>query len=402
MRREALDEISAWITQSGLSGAPEIDLLNGFCDRCLQAGLDLSTSVAIVDTLHPIWEGRAFFWRSDGLEDEPVSEYASTKEGERAEMWQRTSFYYMLTSGESEVRRRIGFGDPLDFYSLDDLLAAGHTDCFALVQRFASDGVIGEMDSIYSHWVTKNVNGFSDEDCAALRHLVPFLALALKAASLSRIASTLVDVYLGQDAGQRVLSGRISRGATERINAVLWFSDLCGFTTIADSAASDEIIHLLDDYAEAVIASVHENGGSVLKLIGDGILAIFKTESNPTAGLSALQAEAAMRRRLAEVNTRRSAEGRPTTGLRLGLHLGDVFYGNIGSDERLDFTVVGPAVNEVSRIVSMGRTVERDFIASAEFVAALPESERSRLTSLGQYPLRGVSRPRELFTLASA
>lgn len=109
-----------------------------------------------------------------------------------------------------------------------------------------------------------------------------------------------------------------------------------------------------------------------------------------------------MRQRLAEINTRRSAEGRPTTSLRLGLHIGDVFYGNIGSNERLDFTVVGPAVNEVSRIVSMGRTVERDFIASAEFVAALPESERSRLASLGSYPLRGVSRPRELFTLASA
>jgi len=373
MRREALDEISHWIAQSGLSGVAEIDLLNGFSAHCLRAGLDLSASVAVVDTLHPTWEGRAFIWRADGSESETVLEYGSTRSGQTAENWHRSAFYHLLQTGGNEIRRRIGFGDPTDFYTLDDFQASGHTDYLALIQRFAADGVIGELDCIYSHWLTKHPSGFTDEDCAALRHLVPLLALALKAASLSRIAGTIVDVYLGQDAGQRVLRGRISRGATERINAVLWFSDLCGFTTIADSASADEIIPLLDDYAEAVISSVHENGGSVLKLIGDGILAIFKTETNPTAGLSALQAEAAMRQRLAEINLRRSSKGRPTTGLRLGLHLGDVFYGNIGSDQRLDFTVVGPAVNEVSRLISLGRTAHR-----------------------------GVSRPRELFTLTSA
>src|SRR5437762_1444618 len=120
---------------------------------------------------------------------------------------------------------------------------------------FASDGVIGEMDCFYSHWITRADEGFRELDLAALRRLVPCLGLAIKCASLARIAGTLVGVYLGRDAGQRVLGGRISRGVTDRINTVLWFSDLRGFTRITDTAAPDEIIPLLNDYAEAVITS---------------------------------------------------------------------------------------------------------------------------------------------------
>jgi len=394
-----LDDILGWVTQSGLKGFSETQLLDGFCERCRERGLNLSLGVAIIDTLHPIWEGRAFFWPGDWREGEPVSEYGNSSVGEHAERWQRSAFHYLLTSGEDELRRRIGLGDPTDFYMLDELQAEGHSDCIALIHRFASDGVIGEMDCIYSYWATRNAAGFSEEDCAALRRLVPALALALKSASLARIAGTLVDVYLGKDAGQRVLSGRISRGATEQINAVLWFSDLRGFTAIADSVKPDQILPLLNDYAEAVISAVHGAGGSVMKLIGDGILAIFKTDHMPEPALAALQAEAAMRENLARLDARRLAEGQPVTTVRLALHIGEVFYGNIGSDERLDFTVVGPAVNEASRIVSVAGTLSHDLLASAEFVAAVPADARFRLLSVGHFTLRGVSRTRELFTL---
>lgn len=211
-----------------------------------------------------------------------------------------------------------------------------------------------------------------------------------------------MEVYLGRDAGQRVLRGGILRGVTERIHAVLWFSDLRGFTGIADSSAPGEIIPLLNDYAEAVITSVHEAGGDVLKLVGDGILAIFKAEGDDAerASGNARRAEAAMRGRLGALNARRRAAGRPVTGVRPGLHVGEVFYGNIGSEERLDFTVVGPAVNEVSRIVAMCSSVDRDLLASAEFVAALPEAPgRARFACAGRCALRGVRRPQELFTL---
>lgn len=399
MNQSEIEEIVEWTVRRGLSGAGETELLNGFCVRCELAGLPLSSALALIDTLHPIWEGRVFRWRNDGIEEEPIVEYGSTSSGEAAERWQQTAFYHLMKTGEIEVRRRIGFGDPTDFHSLDELAANRHTDYFALVHRFAKDGVIGEMDCIYSHWTTQHAEGFCEADCAALRRLIPTLALALKTASLTRIAGTLAEVYLGKDAGQRVLSGRISRGVTERINAVLWFSDLRGFTTISDTTNPAEILPLLDDYAEVVISSVHEAGGDVLKLIGDGVLAIFKTDDRAEACRAALRAEAVMRHRVVELNIERLAEMRPVTLIRLGLHVGEVFYGNIGSDERLDFTVVGPAVNEVSRIVAMCSSVDRDLLASEEFVAVLADVDRARFVSAGRFALRGVRRPQELFTL---
>jgi adenylate cyclase len=277
--------------------------------------------------------------------------------------------------------------------------AEGQTDYVALVHRFASDGIIGEMDCVYSSWTTRHQDGFGDADLAALRRLVPALALSIKCASLARIAGTLVEVYLGRDAGQRVLKGRISRGAADRISAVLWFSDLQGYTKITDTAPPDEIIPLLNDYADAVISTIHEAGGDVLKLIGDGTLAIFRADDPADACRCALRAEAGLRLRVRALNERRTAEGHPVTTVYLGLHIGDVFYGNIGSDDRLDFTVVGPAVNEVSRIAAMCRSVDRSVVLSSDFAAATPEAERANLVSVGRYALRGVGRAQELFTL---
>ena len=398
MHERDIEQLAAWVTERALAGASETELLHGFCERANAAGLHVSSAITIIDTLHPIWEGRVFLWRNDGVEEEPTFEYGSTRQGEAAERWKRSAFYHLLETGGDEVRRRIGFGEPADFVGLDELKERGHTDYVALVQRFPSEAVIGEMDAIYSHWTTQNPDGFCEADCAALRRLVPTLALGLKCVSLSRIAETLVEVYLGKDAGCRVLRGRISRGTAERIHAVLWFSDLRGYTSLADSIDPGEVIPLLNDYAEVVISAVHEAGGDVLKLIGDGVLAIFQTTD--AAAASALRAAREMKRRLAELNARRQAEGRPITAVRLGLHVGDVFYGNIGSNERLDFTVIGPAVNEVSRIVSMCRSVDRDLLASAEFVAATPEADRTRFASVGRFALRGVRRAQELFTLA--
>jgi adenylate cyclase len=396
------EAIAGWVVAQGLAGAAEKTLLDGFCERCRDGGIELSRAVAIIDTLHPIYEGRAFRWRNDGVEEEAIVEYRSTSTGEAAENWRRSAFFHLMSTGTDEVRRRIGLGDPADFFNLDVMKAEGNTDFVAFAQRFASDGVIGEMDCFYSQWATRRPDGFRESDVTALRRLVPSLGLAIKCASLARIAGTLVEVYLGRDAGQRVLGGRISRGVADRINAVLWFSDLRGFTGITDSAPPDEIIPLLNDYAEAVITTIHEAGGDVLKLIGDGTLAIFKAEDPAAACRGALAAAADLRRRIAELKARRAAEGRPVTSLYLGLHIGDVFYGNIGSEDRLDFTVVGPAVNEVARIAAMCRSVDRGILLSSEFVAAIEEAERWQFVSVGRYALRGVGRAKELFTLDPA
>jgi adenylate cyclase len=399
MRSNEVDSIAAWLVNSGLAGYSETDLLHGFCERCCKAGIDLSRAITIIDTLHPIYEGRAFRWRNDGVEESLIVEYESTSDGEAAAKWRSSPFQHLLDTGGDEIRVRIGAGEPVTFSHLDVLRDEGQTDYIAFIHRFAGEGIIGEMDCVYSYWTTRHQDGFAEADLSALRRLLPPLALALKCASLKRISETLVEVYLGKDAGRRVLNGHISRGVADKISAVLWFSDLRGYTRISDNAVPGEIIPLLNDYAEAVISAIHDAGGDVLKLIGDGVLAIFKADDPSNACRSALKAEASLRRHLKAINQRRAAEGSPVTSVYLGLHIGEVFYGNIGSKERLDFTVVGPAVNEVSRIASMCRSVDRDVVISSEFAVRTPEPERANLVSVGRFALRGVGRAQDLFTI---
>ncbi len=270
------------------------------------------------------------------------------------------------------------------------------TDYVAMICRFAAEGIIGEMDGVYMSWATAAADGFSDEQIAALERLAPPLALAFKSAALQRMTKTLMETYLGRDAGQRVLSGRIVRGITERIDAVIWFSDLRGFTRITD-AAPEQVIPLLNEYADVIVSAIHDHGGDVVKLIGDGVLAIFTAEDRAHACAAALAAAIAARKEVAELKERRAAAGQPVTDMYLGLHVGEVFYGNVGSHERLDFTVIGPAVNEASRIAAMCRSVDQPLLVSAAF-AEVGDIKR-RLVSVGRYALRGVSHPQELFTL---
>jgi adenylate cyclase len=394
--------IEAWLVAQGLAGTATTDVLHGFADRCAAAGLGVSRCIALIDTLHPIYEGRAYRWREEGLNEPAVIEYGSSDEGEAAANWQSSVFYRMLEDGLDEIRHRIGAGSTGGYRHLEELRGEGFHDYVAHVTRFPPTGVIGGMDCVYSYFATRRADGFSDEGLAALRRLLPTLALVMKTGALAGVAATLVEVYLGRDAGRRVLSGRISRGVADKLGAVLWFSDLRGFTTITDNAAPGEIIPLLNDYAEAVITSVHDAGGDVLKLIGDGTLAVFTGADRAEACRAALKAERKLRHRLGLLNERRAAEGRPVTGVYLGLHVGDVLYGNIGSRERLDFTVVGPAVNEVARIASMCRSVDRFVVMSSDFADATPEPQRSQLVSVGRYALRGVGRAQELFTLDPA
>ncbi len=391
--------IADWTTRRGLAGDDETSLLLGFCRRCVEAGIDLSGGTAIIDTLHPIYEGRVFDWKRDRPDDTRVIEYLPTTASGNEENWRQSPFYHLLQSGEDELRLRLELGDTGGFPILDTLMEGGETDYFAMVHRFDETTVIGEMDCFLSRWTTVRPGGFAEAELEALRRLVPVLGLAIKSVSLARIAEALVEAYLGKDAGRRVLEGRMSRGVVDKIHAVIWFSDMEGYTSLSERIASDQLIALLNDYAEIAISAVHGAGGEALKLMADGILAIFRADDPASACRSALGAEADLRRRLADLNRRRSASGDPVSSIYLGLHIGDVFYGNIGSKDRLDFTVVGPAVNEASRISSMCRSVGRDALFSSAFMASLPEQDRAKLVSVGRYALRGVGAAQELFTM---
>ena len=397
MIEKELTALTSWIANVGLEGGGETALVEGFCGRAVAAGLPLARAIVFIDTLHPVHEGRVFRWERD-KPAATVSEYGRSTEGEAAERWRRSPHYRLLETGESLMRRRVTAETEHEFAPLPALWEAAITEFVATVNRFSADGAIGEMDCFYAGWMTDREGGFSDADVATLERLTPFLGLAIKSASLARIANTLVETYLGRDAGRRVLQGRIARGVADRIKTVLWFSDLRNYTRISDSAPPETIIPFLNDYADAIVSAIHEHSGDVLKLIGDGVLAIFPAEDRARACAAALDAVQDARESVEAVNERRRAQGLPTTEMYLGLHLGVVFYGNIGSKERLDFTVVGPAVNEVARIAALCRSVDQPILMSSTFAASVAE-DRRRLASVGRFALRGVGEPQELYTL---
>jgi adenylate cyclase len=391
-------DLMNWLTSQGLTGLPEPDLLRGFCERCREEGLDLSRGLVVIDTLHPIYEGRGFRWSDRPSNESDAFEYGSSSEGDAAASWRRSVFFHMLEHGHDEMVIDLANAPSMDFSQIGELAEKGHKHYLAFVHRFGENGALGLMDCLYSCWTTRREEGFGAEQLQALRDLVPVLGLAIKSAQQVDIARTLGRVYLGRDPSERVLRGRISRGVTERINAVLWYSDLRGSTGISERIGPDEIIPFLNDYAQAVIDAIHEAGGDVLKLIGDGVLAMFTGEDMTKARRAALRAEQLFRTNVAALNARRQAEDRPVTSAYIGLHVGEVFYGNIGSEDRLDFTVVGPTVNEVSRIASMCRSVDRALLASAEFYRGLDAAGRRYLVSTGRYALRGIGHAQDLYT----
>jgi adenylate cyclase len=396
-------DIARWIVDSGLVGAAQFKLLEGVCERMVTAGVPLMRAYIAQPTLHPVIAAHGYEWRRDAegatqeAFDRPAADVPS-------KTWQRSPFFHMHSTETHSLRLRLDTSnEPLEFPMLDELKEMGATDYLAKATAFREEAAPGApIAGMMSSWTSDRPGGFDDDDVAAIEILLPVLALAIKAETTAGIAHSVVETYLGRDAGHRVLSGEIGRGSVETIRAVLWLCDLQGFTKIADSTPRDELIPMLNDYFEAMVDTVHEHGGQVLKFMGDGLLAILNLDGGEDDQVcaGALDAAEEALARVDEVNQRRADEGLPVTEFSLALHLGEVLYGNVGSRDRLDFTVVGPAVNEVSRIEAMCRSLDQNLIISSTFAhAAMGCSER--LISLGRYALRGVRRPQELYTLLS-
>ena len=203
MNEAALSELAGWVTEAGLIGRSETELMAGFCRRVADAGVPLARALVILDTLHPIYEGRAFRWRSDKPEIAEAVDYGRTNEGEAAENWRNSPFFHLLQSGETAMRRCLAAGDPADFPAIAQARDEGATDFLVLVHRFAAEGVIGEMDCVYSTWSSDAADGFGDDMVVALKQHAPFLKLAIKSAALARMAGTLAETYLGRDRFRR-------------------------------------------------------------------------------------------------------------------------------------------------------------------------------------------------------
>jgi adenylate cyclase len=401
MNSERVLALREWIAESAMSGADEPELLQGVCDRLRTDGIDLMRAIMGVDTLHPVLEGRMFIWKR-GAEAVRQSEYMREQTAATTEKWNASPYAWLYHNNETQLRRRLeGSNAPEEFPVLADLIADGATDYVAFRNALSGRAAIGTADAIYSSWATDRRGGFRDEEVSALASVVRALAVTMNGVSMTRVAETLVETYLGRDAGRRVLRGSIDRGVAQKIRAVLWFSDLHGFTRIGDEESPELIVPLLNDYADALVSSIHGTGGQVLKFIGDGILATFDLgalDGAAEACARALDAANDAFARVSELNKRRHAAQLPVTGVYVALHLGEMFYGNIGSAERLDFTVVGPAVNEASRIAGMCAPLEQEILLSEAFANAAGAARR-RLVSCGRYALRGIKTPQELFTL---
>jgi adenylate cyclase len=285
-----------------------------------------------------------------------------------------------------------------EFALLDGFQDQGVTDYVAFRERVGDNMLLGEGEGLVASWTTDAPAGFSDAQVETLVAIMPVLTLAFILRTTNRAARTLIATYLGKDAAERVLAGNIVRGRAQTIRAIVWYSDLVGFTRISGTVSPDVLLAMLNDYAEAQVEEIESHHGHVLKFIGDGILAIFPDDDTTRACRRALDAAVNLRRRITALNERRQAAGLPVTDTQLALHVGELLYGNLGSPRRLDFTVLGSAVNVAERIEALCGSLDQKVIVSWAFAEAAGAA-RSMLVSLGRYAMKGIAQTQELFTL---
>ena len=400
MEQRSRIDIGEWIVKVALAGADEIEILAGVCERINRTGLSLVRASIANDLLDPTYDARGVRW----VRDRGALEEAFVRmDGDAInENWIGSPFALLVESGRPMLRRRLDATYRRgEFSLLDRFQDEGVTDYVAFVRQVGESLRLGEGEGIVASWTTDAPNGFTETDIELLAGIMPALTLVFTLRTTNRAARTLLTTYLGSDAASRVLAGNIVRGRATPIHAVVWYSDLVGFTRISDTSSAETVLALLNDYAEAQVEEIEAHGGHVLKFIGDAILAIFPHDDTTLACKQALDAATKQRLRIEALNARRAANGLPVTDTHVALHLGELLYGNLGSPRRLDFTVLGPAVNEAARIESLCSSLEQSVIVSNAFAEAAGEARRL-LVSLGRYAMKGVARPQELFTLDSA
>jgi len=376
--------VIAWLDAGAPSARQPTEVLLELCRRLVAQGLSIYRAAVFVRTLHPNVLGRGFIWQADRDAVE-VNEFPHDQADSEAFV---KSPVRIVFAQHVEVRRRLADpACPRDFPILEDIAKEGATDFLALPLRFLG----GEVHA--ATFATRRPGGFSDADLAALRRVLPPFTRVADIYANMRKARNILDAYLGPSAGEKVLAGQIKRGDSQDINAVIWFCDLRDSTPLADSMSRHEFLALLNDYFECVLGPVLEQQGEVLRFIGDAALAIFPVGERPAEACS--RALAAAREALARMDKLNKNRQRPLR-FGIGLHLGELTYGNIGTPTRIEFTVVGAAANEAARIEALCKSLKVDLLVSERVVRALPAGWKS----LGSHTLRGVGDKMELFTLA--
>jgi adenylate cyclase len=362
------------------------DIFAGMCERLQHTGVPVKRATLHILTYHPQWLGARIVWESGkpgarifrfDYDVRQRSEYIGSPVSE-------------ISEGAMEVRENLradrATGRQHAVY--DEMRARGLTDYVA----WPLFHTLGKQ-----HFVTFQTDepqGFAAGDLEVLHGLLPILALVSEIRIKNRLVRTLLETYVGPHAGELILAGATTRGSGTTVAAAIMICDLRDFTRISDNWPRDDVIELLNGYFDAMSAPIAKFGGEILKFIGDGLLAIFPL-SGPSAGLNLLsaigEAQAAMR----AFNAEQTKAGRAPLNYGIGVNVGDVMYGNIGSRDRLDFTVIGPAVNMASRLEALTKVLGRPVLLSKSFADLVGTD--FELESLGTHRVRGFNEPIDVF-----
>ncbi|WP_422366996.1 adenylate/guanylate cyclase domain-containing protein [Pelagibius sp.] len=381
-----------WLTDMGMRRSRITTLHDGFIRELINLGVPVARSTLHMPQLHPQLRAVTVLWEAEA---------GGAMEIPRAHGVEQSSFFMtspvrLIYEGGPAIRRRLAEpGCPQDFPIIEDLVKEGYSDYTARPLPFSNK----QMNTLTL--ASRREGGFDDLDIATVDACLPAFATVLELRNVYRTARNLLQTYIGPRSSGRVLSGTVKRGEVERINAVIWTCDLRDFTGLSERLPMEDVILLLDDYFEIMAQPIAANGGEILKFIGDAILAIFPIEEQQEgdacrACAAAMQAAQSALEEAMAVQPQRRAENKPEFRCGVALHVGDVMYGNVGAADRLDFTVIGPAVNLVCRIETLNRDLEVPLVYSADFARLWAGKSRS----LGFHDLKGVREAKEVFTLA--
>jgi adenylate cyclase len=375
-----------WLVDGAPGANSAVEVVDRIGHDVREAGVPVDRIAVFVTTLHPTVLGRAFFWEPD----KPTRMIELTTTNQEAPTV-KASPVALVSATKKELRRKLSGGvDPADFAVYHELVAAGFTDLICLPIIFLR----GETHVVT--FATRKDVGFTDEELAIIRNVVRPLARITEIFALHRTAANLLSTYVGRNSGDRILAGRIFKGDIETINAVIWFSDLRGFTERTARQTPRQTIDMLNQLFEAQVPAIQKAGGEILKFIGDGLLAIFAYGSDRSPGDAAAAALVAADEAFRALEKQNEGVTNPMQ-FGLALHIGEISYGNIGGASRLDFTAIGPAVNIAARLEALTAKLGKRLVLSEDFAKHVDRP----LENLGAFDLKGVPEAQSVFAPAS-
>lgn len=381
--RSLIDGVSAWLKQAALNGADLETLTNETCERLCAIGIPLLRMHTSVSMLHPLYTALSFTWhRGKAVKVEGFQLSTITP----SNRYTSSPYYQLVSKNLNHLRRRIHPDVPSEFPVIDDLKLIGATDYLAFRQSFGEANDRGMLGS----WTTDTPEGFSDDTINALLHIQGNFAVATQMAVLRKLADNMLTTYLGSNAGERVLAGQVRRGDGETIRAALVMVDMRKSTDLAERGGRQAFIDTLNEFFDAVATPFNRDGGEILSFLGDGFLAVYpcarQKPGSQIATRAAMNAARSAVMRMSELNRIRKKRGLAAINFGIGLHIGNVMFGNVGLQSRLTFSAFGAAVNEVQRLEGLTKKFGKPIVASENF----KEYCAGDWEFLGEETLRGV------------